>query len=188
MTKQYPAPAKGASVLGTAAGAAVFGAMVGGTAAAAKSIRKVNNGEATREEAVMDVAREAGSTAVAAGAATAVTSGLGLGPVLSLLGIAVAATGVKYALDSVLQKKTPMPAPVSIADGKTAAAPKKKAAAKKAAAKKAAPKKAAAKKVTVKKAAPKKTAPKKTAAKKTVAKKKAAPTATENTETKADKA
>jgi len=137
-------------------GAAVFGALVGGTAAAAKGIRQVKTGRATKEEAALDVAREAGSTAVAAGAATAVVGALGLGSFLSILGIAAVATGTKYAMDSLLPPAKPAPA-------KAPAAPAKKAAPK-TAAKKSATKKTAAKRKTTKKSTAKKaTAPKTTA-------------------------
>lgn len=190
MTKKYPTPTKSSSALGTAVGAAFFGAIVGGTAAAAKGIRKVKAGEAEREEVVIDVAREAGSTAVAAGAATAFAGALGLGPILSTLGIVAVATGTKYAMDSLLTPQAPATAPVMVSAGKAAAAtpvatPKK--AAKKPAAKKTAAQKTATKKSTAKKAAPKKTATKKATTKKTTARK-AAPKAAPKTETTTDKA
>lgn len=94
-------------------GSALFGAIIGGTSAAAKAIRKVNNGEAGRDEAVMDVAREAGTTAVAAGTAGAVVGTLNIGPILSALGIIAVATGTKYAMDSITgsfsASRTPAP-------------------------------------------------------------------------------
>ena len=184
MTKKYPSTIKASSVVGTAMGAAVFGALVGGTGAAAKGIREVKSGDATREEVALNVAREAGSTAVAAGTATAVVGALGFGPFLSILGIAAVATGTKYAMDSLLAPKQQGFAPVMIPAGKAAAAtpvaaPQKKAAkkstAKKPTTKKAAPKKPAAKKTaapkTAKTATPKKTSPKKATARKPAAKK-----------------
>lgn len=178
MTKKYPTPTKASSVFGTVVGAAVFGAIVGGTGAAAKGIRQVKEGEATKEEVAMDVAREAGSVAVAAGTATAVVGVLGFGPFLSTLGIAAVATGTKYAMDTLLKPKTPETAPVMVATGKAAAA--KPVAAKKPEAKKeAAPKKSTAKKTTAKKATAKKTSAKKAPAKKTTP---------EKTETKTDQA
>jgi len=180
MTKKYPSPTKASSVVGTALGAAVFGAIVGGTGAAAKGIREVKAGDATGEEVALDVAREAGSTAIAAGTATAVVGALGFGPFLSVLGIAAVATGTKYAMDSLLAPKQQAAAPVMVPAGKAAAAtpvaaPQKKTAgktaARKPAAKKATPKKtaagkAAAQKTTAKTAAAKKASPKKAAAKK----------------------
>ena len=150
------------SLLGTVLGTAVFGAIVGGTAAAAKGIRQIRNDEAGKEEIMINVAKEAGSTAVAAGTAGAIVGALRIGPVLSAMGIVAIATGTKYALDSVLEpacaggstapkKHAPLimdtpaaketegkPAAKKKADSKKTAAAKKTTAAKKAATKKAA--------------------------------------------------
>lgn len=197
MTKKYPTPAKPTSFLGTALGAAMFGAIVGGTGAAAKGIRAIKAGEATKEAVALDVAREAGSTAVAAGTATAVIGALGFGPLLAPFGIVAVATGTKYAMDALLKPNGPEPATVTVAASVPTvkkAAPAKKAAkkptAKKAPAKKAKTAKTAAKKVTPSKATAKKATAKKTAAKKTTASKKAATkkTKTPKTGTKTDKA
>ena len=148
--KKTKTPVPGGAVMG----AFVFGAIVGGTGAAARGIREAREGRKTNRDVALDVTREAGATAVAAGAATAVVGALGMGPVLSTLGIVAVATGTKYAMDSLLTlsdttspaepqvtvRATPAPAPTA----------PKKAPAKKVAAKKTAPKKPAAK------AAPKK--------------------------------
>ncbi len=159
------------SLVGVTMGTALFGAIVGGTAAAAKGIRQVKDGSATKEEVAVNVAREAGTTAVAAGAAAAVVGALGFGPILSTLGIAAVATGTKYAMDSLVAPKTPATATAGKKHAPLTPAPKKtaaqKTAPKKAAAKKTTAKKTAAKKTTTKKAAPKKTAKPKATSKKT---------------------
>lgn len=81
-------------------GAVVSGVVIGGTAAAATSIRKVKKGLMTKEDAARNVAREAGTTGVAAGAAAMVVGGLGIGGLLGLVGVALVATGTKYMLDT----------------------------------------------------------------------------------------
>ncbi len=78
------------------------GAIVGGTAAAARNISRVNKNEMTRSEAVTDSIKEAGTTGVATAAATAVVSSVGLTGTLSLVGLVAVAIGAKYAADKVL--------------------------------------------------------------------------------------
>ncbi|WP_207263869.1 magnetosome protein MamC [Desulfovibrio sp. Huiquan2017] len=167
MTNKINTKTKYVPVLGTAMGAALFGAVIGGTAAAAKGMREVKAGRATGQEVGASIAREAGSTAVAVGAATAVVGALSLGPFLSTLGIAALATGSKYAMDSLLQGKKPEPALAGPAQSQTAASAVKADTGKKAAARKTAAKKSPAKKAATKKAAPKKTTSSKTAKAKT---------------------
>jgi len=154
MTKKINTSMKSSPVLGTALGAAVFGAVIGGTAAAAKGLREVKAGQATSRDVATGVAREAGSTAVAVGAATAVVGALSLGPFLSTLGIAAVATGTKYAMDSLILAKKSDPALAVPAPPAPKAAAKKKTVAKPAA------KKAASTKTTGTKAKAKKTEPK----------------------------
>lgn len=134
--------------------AAITGAVIGGTAAAARSIRKVKKGLMTKEDAAKTVAREAGTTSLATSTAAAVVTGLGLGGIVSLVGMALVATGTKYVLD---QKFAPEPVSCLVpVEGKEEKAVAKKAAPKKTAKKKTAPKKFATKKVAQKKtAAPK---------------------------------
>lgn len=174
MTRKISTNIKPAPVLGTALGAAVFGAVIGGTAAAAKGLREVKAGRATSRDVTADVAREAGSTAVAVGTATAVVGALSLGPFLSALGIAALATGTKYAMDSLVQAKKPEQA---LAAPAKAAAPKT-----------GARKKAAATKTTSQKPVAKKPAAKKPAAGKTAETKAKAEKPAPKTETKTDKA
>ncbi len=78
------------------------GAIVGGTAAAARNISRVNKDEITRSEAVKDSLKEAGTTGVATATATAVVSSIGLTGTLSLVGLVAVAIGAKYATDKVL--------------------------------------------------------------------------------------
>ena len=92
-----------ASLLKATLSTALLGAIVGGTGAAAKGIRQVANDQTTKEEVAIDVAKEAGATAISAGTAGAVVSVLRLGPILSALSIIAIATGTKYAMNTVLQ-------------------------------------------------------------------------------------
>jgi len=88
------------------------GAVIGGTAAGAKNIRRVNAQEITREEAVRDTFKEAAGTGLAVSAATAVVGAVGATGLLSLVGIAAVATGAKYLWDSAISPvKIPAPAP-----------------------------------------------------------------------------
>lgn len=84
------------------AGAMLFGAVVGGVAAAAANARKVKNAEMTGKCAALGALREAGTTGLAAGAGVAAMAALRLGGLPGLLGIAAVATGAKYLMDTVL--------------------------------------------------------------------------------------
>ena len=76
------------------------GAIIGGTAAAAKNMRRVGNSQATREEAVIDTIKESAGAGLATAAATAAVTAAGATGFFSLLGIVVVATGTKYLWDS----------------------------------------------------------------------------------------
>jgi len=76
------------------------GAIIGGTAAAAKNIRRVKNEEIKREEAVKDTMKEAAGAGLATAAATAVVGAVGATGLLSLAGILAVATGTKYLWDA----------------------------------------------------------------------------------------
>jgi hypothetical protein len=123
-------PVGGAAILGSTA----FGAVIGGAVAAAGVIPKVRSGDMDKREAAVSVAREAGTTGAATGAAVAVVGALGLGGLLSFVGIVAVATGTKYLLDSAL---IPSAAPAESAtkaakvSGQTPGAKTKPAAAKK---------------------------------------------------------
>jgi hypothetical protein len=76
------------------------GAIVGGTAAAAKNIRRVKEGEIKREEAVKDTIKEAAGAGLATATAAAVVGAVGATGLLSLLGVLAVATGTKYLWDA----------------------------------------------------------------------------------------
>jgi hypothetical protein len=76
------------------------GAIIGGTAAAAKNIRRVKDGEIHREEAVRDTIKEAAGAGLATAAATALVGVFGATGLLSLVGIVAVATGTKYVWDA----------------------------------------------------------------------------------------
>lgn len=82
------------------------GAIVGGTNAAAKNIRKVNNNEISRETAVKEVFKEAAGVGVAIGAATAVVKTVTpRSNILGIVGIIAVTTGAKMLWDSATGKK-----------------------------------------------------------------------------------
>ncbi|GEM_PF-1377343 len=72
------------------------GAVVGGAVAAAKDIKRVQNGEMTKGEAVADVGKEAVGTGLSTAAGVAVTGALGIGGLLGIVGIVGVAVGTKY--------------------------------------------------------------------------------------------
>ena len=76
------------------------GAVIGGTAAAAKNIRRVKEAEISREEAVRNTLKEAAGAGLATAAATAVIGAVGARGLLSLVGILTVATGTKYLWDA----------------------------------------------------------------------------------------
>ena len=82
------------------------GAIVGGTNAAAKNIKKVNNNEISRETAVKEVFKEAAGVGVAIGAATAIVKTVTpRSNILGIVGIIAVATGTKMLWDSATEKK-----------------------------------------------------------------------------------
>lgn len=80
------------------------GMIVGGTAAAAKNIRRVESAEINREEAVRDTFKEAAGAGLSTATATAVIGAVGATGFLSLFGAAAVATGAKYLWDAATQK------------------------------------------------------------------------------------
>ncbi|MGD8387082.1 MAG: hypothetical protein PVG49_08065 [Desulfobacteraceae bacterium] len=76
-----------------------LGAIIGGSAAAARNIRRVKDEEINREEAVRNTIKEAAGAGLATAAATAVVGAVGATGLLSLLGILSLATGTKYFWD-----------------------------------------------------------------------------------------
>jgi hypothetical protein len=77
-----------------------LGAIIGGTGAAAKNIRRVKNKEIEREDAVRDTLRESAGTGLATAAGTAVIGVAGVTGLLSLAGMLAVATGAKYLWDT----------------------------------------------------------------------------------------
>lgn len=88
--------------MGPTAGAALFGAVIGGVAAAAANARKVKDGKMSGQEAALDALREAGTTGISTGAGVAAMCRLGVGGFAGLLGVTVVAAGTKYLLDNVV--------------------------------------------------------------------------------------
>lgn len=76
------------------------GAIIGGTAAAAKNIRRVKHAEIKRDEAVKDTIKEAAGAGLATATATAVVGAIGATGLLSLVGLLSVATGTKYLWDA----------------------------------------------------------------------------------------
>lgn len=87
------------------AAAGTVGAVVGGTVAVARDIRRVKDGSMTKSEAVGDVAKESLGTGLSAAAGVAVAGTLGMGGALGLLGIVGVASGTKYLWDKVFAFK-----------------------------------------------------------------------------------
>ncbi|PIE70015.1 MAG: hypothetical protein CSA22_10185 [Deltaproteobacteria bacterium] len=84
-----------------------LGAVVGGTAAAAREIKAVRTDASTREEAVKTICREAAGAGVATGLATAVVGSVApRSSVVSILGIVAVATGTKMLWDATFAKVT----------------------------------------------------------------------------------
>jgi hypothetical protein len=88
-----------------------LGAVIGGTAAAARNIRRVKDEGISREEAVKDTGREAAGAGLATAAATAVVGAVGATGLLSLVGVLAVATGAKYLWDSASTPRKALAAP-----------------------------------------------------------------------------
>jgi hypothetical protein len=102
-----------------------LGAIGGGTAAAARNIRRVRQGTINREEAVRDTLKESAGAGIASAAATFVVGSVGAAGFLGLLGVITVATGTRYLWDSAMTGKTagpdcPAEPPETAAPDKTA--------------------------------------------------------------------
>lgn len=86
-----------------------LGAIGGGTAAAARNIRRVRQGGISREEAVLDTLKESTGAGIASAAATFVVGSMGTRGFLGLLGIITVATGTRYLWDSAMAGETAGP-------------------------------------------------------------------------------
>lgn len=88
------------------------GLMVGGAAAAAKSIRQVKDAEISRETAVKNTINEAAGAGLATATATAAIGAVGATGIFSLIGVLAVATGTKYLWNAATSpEKLPAPAP-----------------------------------------------------------------------------
>ncbi|WP_320170492.1 hypothetical protein [Maridesulfovibrio sp.] len=72
------------------------GAVVGATVAAARDIKRVNDGTMTKSEAATDIGLEAVGTGLSTAAGVAVVGAAGIGGLLGLAGIVGVAAGTKY--------------------------------------------------------------------------------------------
>lgn len=81
--------------------AGILGTVVGGSAALAANLHKVQGNEMTMKEAVVDSVAKGAGAGVATAAATAVVSSVRLGSFASFVLMVATATGVGYVLNSV---------------------------------------------------------------------------------------
>ncbi|WP_051295090.1 magnetosome protein MamC [Maridesulfovibrio bastinii] len=86
---------------------ALLGAVIGGAVSAFQNAGKVKKGDMTKDEAIKDCIKEAGTMGVSTGTASAVVNPLPLGPIGSALGFVAVASGTKY----MLNKAFPAPQP-----------------------------------------------------------------------------
>jgi len=94
-----------------------LGALIGGTAAAAKNIRGVREAGIDPRQAVRDTARETAGAAVATGVATLVMGYANpRGATLNLLGTIAMATGTKYIWDGATAGMCASAAPAAAAE------------------------------------------------------------------------
>jgi hypothetical protein len=80
-----------------------FGMIVGATGSAAANIRRLNNGEIDRGQALKNVVRDSAGAGVATAAATAVVGALRLGGLLNVAGLLTVATATKYLYDTAFE-------------------------------------------------------------------------------------
>ncbi len=86
------------------AGIGVFGALVGGTGAAAKNIKDSRDGLITPTEAVIDTTKETAGAGVATMASAVAVGAVGGGLALSLGVAVVAGTGAKFFWDRAMEQ------------------------------------------------------------------------------------
>ncbi|PID40000.1 MAG: hypothetical protein CR984_05465 [Proteobacteria bacterium] len=96
-----------------------FGMIVGGAASAAANIRRMNNGETEKGEALKNVTRDAVGAGVATATATLLVNMLRLSGLFAVAGTLTAATATKYLYDTAFEPKPepveakPAPRPVA---------------------------------------------------------------------------
>lgn len=76
-----------------------IGALVGGTAAAAKNIKDYNEGVIDKKEAVIDTGKETVGAAVATAAGAAAAGVVGSSVLVSVVAVITVGTGAKYLWD-----------------------------------------------------------------------------------------
>lgn len=81
------------------AASGTVGAIVGGTAAIARDVKRVKDGEMTTSQAAGDIAKESAGTGIATAAGVAVVGTLGMTGFLGILGMVGVASGTKYIWD-----------------------------------------------------------------------------------------
>ncbi len=94
----YPYPFFGPTAV---ISAGLLGTVIGGTAAMAVDIHRVQDGQMTMTQALTDSLAKGAGVGVATAAATAVARAVGGGPILSIAVIIATATGVGYVINSV---------------------------------------------------------------------------------------
>jgi len=94
----FPYPYPGTTAL---LSAGLLGTVIGGAAAMAVDLHKIQEGRMTLAQAFTDSLAKGAGVGVATAAATAVARAVGGGPVLSLAVIIATATGVGYVLNTV---------------------------------------------------------------------------------------
>ena len=82
----------------------VLGGIVGGTAAAAKNIKSLKNGEISQSEAALDVGKETVGAGVATAAAAVAAGMVGSSVLISAVTVIGVGTGAKYFWDMGVEK------------------------------------------------------------------------------------
>ncbi|MES9902637.1 MAG: magnetosome protein MamC [Sedimenticola sp.] len=85
-------------------GIGVFGALIGGAAAAAKNYKDNRDGLISVKEAVYDTSKEAAGAGVATAVSAVAVGAIGGGLALSIGSAVIVATGAKYAWDRGMER------------------------------------------------------------------------------------
>ena len=102
-----------------------FGMIVGAASSAAANIRRLNNGDIERGQALKNVVRDSVGAGVATAAATAVVGALRLGGLFNVAGLLTMATATKYMYDTALEPQAAAVVAMREPDVKKAPAAKK---------------------------------------------------------------
>jgi hypothetical protein len=103
-----------------------FGMIVGAAGSAAANIRRLNNNEIERGQAMKNVVRDSVGAGVATAAATAVAGALRLGGLFNVAGLLTVATATKYLYDTAFEPQAVPAVALPEPDEKTAAPAAKK--------------------------------------------------------------